>query len=178
MADLKKELDSNKTIMVMVPSESYNDVLIGAMKSFSGKSVCYVTLNKTAEAIKEMLKKKKIKTKDVVFIDGITKTIRQVADSSDGIYYVASPAAMTDISILINRMLKHDFEYLIFDSLTSLLVYESKAPVAKFVSALTNNIRASKTRAAFFALAVKEQSTLLAEAGMFVDRVVDLSKSS
>ena len=66
--------------------------------------------------------------------------------------------------------------HLIFDSLTNLLVYESKAPVAKFVSSLVNKIKESKTKAIFYALSVKEQESLIKESGMFVDKVIDLDR--
>ena len=54
-------------------------------------------------------------------------------------------------------------DYLIFDSLTNLLVYESKAPVAKFVASLVNKIKESKTKAVFYALSIKEQEALIKE---------------
>lgn len=174
--DIKRELTENRILLVIVPSESYNDTILETMKDLSGKETCYVTLNKTSEALKETFAKKKIRTENLLFIDAISKTIKETPATGESCYYVSSPSAMTEISIIINKVLETKFQYIIFDSLTSLLVYESKAPVAKFVSTLTNKIRGTKTRAIFFALAVKEQSALINEAGMFADKVIDLSK--
>ncbi|MDP6671293.1 MAG: hypothetical protein QGI60_05790, partial [archaeon] len=100
------------------------------MKKLSGKNVCYVTLNKTAESLKELFKKNGVNVDNVVFIDAISKTFKQVPDQTEGCYFIRSPGALTDLSIRIHKLLEHGFEYLVFDSLTNLLVYEKKAPVA------------------------------------------------
>lgn len=167
------ELKNNKTVLVLVQSKDYNDMVASLAKDLSGKSVCYITLNKTFDALKESFKKKKVDTSGFIFVDAITKTFRKVPDSTDGCYYISSPAAMTEIAISIDRFVKHDFEYIIFDSLTNLLIYERKAPVAKFIANIVNKIGSSKTKAVFFALAVDEHEALIKEAGMFVDKVIE-----
>ncbi len=172
--DIKKELASNQTILLIMPSVDYNKDIVSIMKKLSGKSICYVTLNKTSESLKELFKKNKVKSDEIVFIDAISKTFKSMPDSGEGVYYISSPAALTEISIAIDRFLRHGFEYIIFDSLTNLLIYEKKAPVSKFVSSLVNKIKQSKTRALFYALSVKDQDSMIKESGMFVDKVVEL----
>lgn len=174
--DLKKELNSNQTILLLMPSTEYNQVIVDNMKKLSGKNICYVTLNKTADSLKEAFKKKKVKIDNLVFIDAISKTIKNVPDQTEGVYYISSPGALTEISLAIDRFLRHEFDFLIFDSLTNLLVYEQKAPVAKFVANLVNKVKQSKTKAIFYALSVKEQEALISESGMFVDKVINLEK--
>jgi len=173
--DIKKELSSNQTILLLMPGTEYNEIIVNVLKKLSG-NICYVTLNKTCDSLKELFKKKKIKTDNIVFIDAISKTIKNVPDQSEGVYYVSSPGAMTELSLVIEKFLRHKFDYLIFDSLTNLLVYENKAPVSKFVSSLVNKIKQGKTKAVFYALSVKDQETLIKESGMFVDKVLDLDK--
>jgi len=167
------ELKNNKTVLVLVQSKDYNETVASLAKDLSGKSVCYVTLNKTFDALKESFQKKKVDTAGFIFVDAITKTFRKVPDQTDGCYYLSSPAAMTEIALSINRFIKHDFEYIVFDSLTNLLIYERKAPVAKFIGNIVNKISASRTKAIFFALEVDEHESLIKETGMFVDKVVE-----
>ena len=124
----------------------------------------------------ENFDKKGIDTKKMVFVDAISKTIKKVPDQTKGCYYISTPAALTELSIAIGKFLRHEYEYIIFDSLTNLVVYSKKAPVAMFLSSLVNKIKASKTKAVFYALSIKEQDTLIQESSMFVDKVVDLSK--
>jgi len=44
---VKKILDSNQAVLLIVPSTDYNKVMIDTLKELSGESICYVTLNKT-----------------------------------------------------------------------------------------------------------------------------------
>lgn len=171
--DISKELSSNQTILIIMPGTNYNEDIVDILKGLKG-NVCYVTLNKTFDSLKEMFKKNKIDIKNIVFIDAISKTIKNVPDQTDNCYFVSSPAAMTELSITIDKFLKHNFEYLIFDSLTNLLIYEKKAPVSKFVSSLVSKIKQGNTKAIFYALSVKEQQALIDESGMFVDKVINL----
>lgn len=177
LIDPSIELKENKTIMVIMPAVDYNPLTIGFMKKLKG-NIGYVTLNKTFDSLKETFKKQNIDTKNILFIDAISKTIKKVPDQTDGCYFVSSPGSLTEIAIAVDRLLRHNFDYIIFDSLTNLLVYEKKAPVAKFVSSLVNKIRASNTRAMFYAIAMKDQDALIEESEMFVDKVIDMSKGS
>jgi len=144
--NIKKELKENQTVLFIMPSQDYNRDVVKVVKSLKG-NIGYVTLNKTFDSLKETFKKAKVKTENILFIDAISKTIKSVPDQTEGCYYVSSPGSLTEISIAIDRIIKHEFDYLIFDSLTNMLVYESKAPVAKFVSSLVNKIRGSFDRA-------------------------------
>lgn len=172
--DIKKELSANQTILLIMSSTDYNKEIVDVIKKLAGKNIAYVTLNKTFDSLVELFKKNKIKTENIVFVDAISKTIKNVPEQSEGVYYVSSPGSLTEMALVIDKFVRHNFDYLIFDSLTNLLVYESKAPVAKFVASLVNKIKQSKTRAIFYALSVKEQEALIKESGMFVDKVIDL----
>jgi len=174
--DLSKELAKNQTILLLMPGTEYNHIIVDNMKKLKGKNVCYVTLNKTSDSLRELFKKSKIKLDNIVFVDAISKTIKNVPDQGEGVYYVSSPGAMTELALTIDKFLRHGFDYIIFDSLTNLMVYESKAPVSKFVASLVNKIKSGKTRAVFYALSVKEQNVLIQESGMFVDKVLDMDK--
>jgi archaellum biogenesis ATPase FlaH len=174
--DIIKELDENQIELLVVSSTNYNEVVVDVVKQLSKGSVAYVTLNKTYSALDEIFKKKGVATENIVYIDTITKTIRNVPDQDDRCYYVSSPGALTEMSLAIGKLLNHGFDYLIFDSLTNLLIYEQRSPVAKFVQSIINKVRDSKTKAVFYVLSLKEQDELIQETGMFVDKVLDLSE--
>ncbi|MBI2629498.1 hypothetical protein HYW76_00185 [Candidatus Pacearchaeota archaeon] len=174
--NIKKELSNNQTILLIMSSADYNKEIVDIVKELSKSNIAYVTLNKTKDSLVELFKKNKIKTESIVFVDAISKTIKNVPDQSEGVYYCSSPGALTEISLVISKFVRHNFDYIIFDSLTNLLVYQSKAPVSKFVASLVNKIKESKTKAIFYALSVKEQEALIKESGMFVDKVIDLGE--
>jgi KaiC/GvpD/RAD55 family RecA-like ATPase len=171
--DIAKELSKNQTVLLLMSGLDYNKNILQILKKLKG-NICYVTLNKTFDSLLENFKKSKINTDNIIFIDAISKTVKQTPDQSEGVYYISSPSALTEISISIDRFLRHGFDYLIFDSLTNLLVYESNAPVGKFVSSLINKIKGSKTKAIFYSLSGKEQDALINQVSMFVDNVIKI----
>ena len=109
---------------------------------------------------------------NLVFIDAISKTITDKPKQDKDCYYVRAPNALVELSLTITKFLKHDFNYLIFDSLTNLLIYQKKAPIAKFASSLVNKIKASKTKAILLALDVSEHEQFIQEVSIFVDEIV------
>ena len=176
MLDIKKELSSNQTILLVMPGANYNQVIVDNMKKISGKSVCYVTLNKTAGALIELFKKKKINLDNVIFIDAISNTIKKIPEKSDRIYYVSSPGALTELSLAISKFLGHGFEFFVFDSLTSMTIYQKKSPVNRCVSSIINQIKIGDTKAIFYALKVDEQEAMIKETGMSVDKIIEFGK--
>lgn len=174
--DIARELSDNQTILILMSGVEYNDIIIDMAKKLSGKNVCYVTLNKTFDFLKELFKKKKVNIENIIFIDAISKTIKKVPEQTKGCYYISSPGALTELSLVITKFLKHGFDYLIFDSLTNLVVYSKKEPVAQFLSNIVNKVKDSKTKAVFYALSMKEQEELIKESSMFVDKVIKMGK--
>ncbi|MBW2965937.1 hypothetical protein KY342_02420, partial [Candidatus Woesearchaeota archaeon] len=67
--DIKKELSSNQTILLIIGSLEYNDEIIRTIKQLSGKKICYITLNKTHNSLREIFKKAKVNMENLVFID-------------------------------------------------------------------------------------------------------------
>ncbi|MBT4539165.1 hypothetical protein HOI26_05625 [Candidatus Woesearchaeota archaeon] len=172
--DIEKTLAENKTVLIVLPSSDYHDILADVTKKLSKKNVCYVTLNKTFYALTEQFKKKKVKLENMVFIDAISKTIKKSEDQTESCYFVSSPGALTELSIVISKFIGHGFDYLIFDSITNLLTYRKPNVVEKFVCNLINKVKASKTKGIFLALNIKEQEALIKKASMFVDAVIEI----
>jgi hypothetical protein len=172
--NIAKELEDNKVVLLLVPSIEYNDDTKEIAKVLSKKNLGYITLNKTFGSLKEDFLKAKANVDNILFIDAISKTIKSVPDQAKGVYYLSAPNSLTEISLNVSRLINHKFDYIVFDSLTNLLIYQGKAPVAKFLSTIINKIRDSPTRAVFYCLDTKEHEELIEEASMFVDKVIKL----
>lgn len=167
--DVIKQIGKKQTVLFLLSSIHYNELVYKIIKQVDKKKICYVTTNKSAESLKKLYKKQKISMSNTIFIDSV---LGNKNDDSDNIYYCSSPEALTELSLVISKFLEHDFEYIVFDTVTSLLIYNHKDRVAKFLSALTNKIRVHKTKAILLALDISDQSELLEESEMFVDKVV------
>ena len=174
--DILKALDESQSVLLLVSGRDYSEAVLETARQLSGGKVCYVTLNKTFKALDESLARSGVDTSAFFFIDAILPTLTGETPKDERCAFVTSPASLTELAIAISSALGKGYGYLVFDSLTNLLVYEGKAPVAKFLSGLVNKIRRSKTKAVFLALAIDQHSELIEEASMFVDRVIDLEK--
>ena len=113
-----------------------------------------------------------INIKNIVFIDAISKSIKQNPVESDNTYFVSSPGALTELSLVITKFLKHNFDYIIFDSINHLSTYRDKKTVETFVSSIVNKIKGSKTKTVFYAIETKENEDWVKKCSMFVDNTV------
>ena len=167
---IKNQLKKSNSMLILLNSKTYNTSVRDITKSLLDKRVCYVTLNKTAQSVKENLVKSK--QNDIVIIDAISKSIYDKVEELEDVYYVSAPNALMELSLTITEFLKHDFDYIIFDSLTNLLIYQKKSPISKFVSNLINKIKGTNTKAIFLALKTSAHEELIEEVSMHVDTTI------
>jgi len=145
------------------------------VRQLSKEKICYITMNKTYLAVKEDLAKDGVDAKNIVFVDAISKTIKQVKDRiDDSCICVSSPAALTEISLAIAEFMRRGYNHIIFDSLNDLMIYEKKAPVTQFVLSMVNKLREADAYGMFYAVTLDENAGMLKQVGMFVDKVVEV----
>jgi hypothetical protein len=174
MADIVKELSGKQTVLLVIPSKKYNPTIISTTKKLAkNKSVAYVTLNKTFEALTTEFKKAKVNIENVVFIDAISKTLLSKPPQTDHAYYLNSPGALTEMSLVISKFVKHEFDYIIFDSITNLMTYQKQPVVHKFVSSLARKAEGKKTKFVFLALDLPDHKSLVQQCSMYVDGTVN-----
>ena len=175
---LENKLNSPSTLLI-IPSYEYNNVISEIPKKLSNKKICYITLNKTYNALKEKFENNPdINTKNIVFIDAITKSIGKVENKED-CYFISSPQALTEISIVLSEFLNYKFDYVILDSLTTLLIYQkAEEPVIKFTSNIVNKIKESGAKGIFYVLDIDEHRMLIDETSMLMDGITNLKNEN
>jgi hypothetical protein len=173
MADIVKELAGKQTVLLVVPSKKYDAVTKQTVKKLATKgSVAYVTLNKTFEALTTSFKKAKVNTENIVFIDAISKTLMSKPPQTDHAYYLNSPGALTEMSLVISKFVKHEFDYIIFDSITNLTTYNKGPVIHKFVSGLARKAEGKKTKFVFIALDLPDQKSMVQQCSTYVNGTV------
>ena len=174
---LAQALFEESSTLLIIPPAQYNDVIATVPKRLQGKSVCYVTLNKTYNALVEVFEREQVDLSSFVFIDAITKSIGKV-ENKETCYFVSSPQALTELSIVMAEFLEYAFDYVIVDSLTTLLIYQkSEEPVLKFLSNMLNKIKKSGAKSIFYVVNVDDHKQLIQQASMILDEVVDLEST-
>jgi KaiC/GvpD/RAD55 family RecA-like ATPase len=171
----KKESEIGQKIILIIANGDYYGEILNRLKQLSGKSICYVTLNKTQKALREDFEKNGIDMKEIMIVDAISKTVKPDQEVEKNCFFVSSPGALTELAIAIKKFLDYNFEYLIFDSLNSLLVYREAPVVKRWVSSIIGKIRESNTQGIFYTLNLEEQQDLIKETKTFVDKIFDLN---
>lgn len=169
---IEREIVKNKILMLSVSSKNYRGAtgdLIDFSKNF--KKTCYVTLNDPSDSIISKLGKD---SKRVYFIDCVTSTVKKPADR-EGVIYVSSPRALTEISIALKKAIDgFKMDFVIFDSVSALLVYEKSLSAMKFVHNMVLMLRESNMSVVFVILKEDVSEELMKDLSMFVDKVVEL----
>ncbi len=170
------DFSQSQSTLILIPSIKYNDVIKYVLKQLPVERICYVTLNKSYSSLRQLFEKEHIELKNIVFIDAITCSIYE-PEQTDDCYFIGSPQALTELSIVITEFLKHDLNYIIFDSLTTLLVYQkTEDPVIRFVSNIVNKIKTSGCKGIFYALNIEKHNMLILESSMIMDKIIDLGE--
>lgn len=173
MAALINEIEENGIVLVLASDPGYAQGTAATVKALAAKrAVCYITLNKTAGYLQGIFKKNGVNLKNVVFVDAVTRTIKDGPSEGDGTYFVPSPAALTEISMLFERLLKHGFMVFIFDALTNVRIYQKEELVTEFALHIFTRIREAKAKAVVYMLDMPGHETMIRECSMMADRVI------
>jgi hypothetical protein len=165
------ETKSGVTIF-LVSDKNYASKIKGMASSASSSysRICYVSLNKPHSVISESLKKQGVEIKKFFFIDCTGKQGQEAGQ----VVYISSPKALTEMCITIGKVIEMGkIEALIFDSLSTLLVYADSSTVVKFTHSLISILR-SKNVSGFLACVKGGPSEgMIKDISMFVDKVVE-----
>ena len=134
--------------------------------------VVYVTVNKSFSTLIEHFQEEKIETSKIFIIDAISPGKQRAGNA----VFVGSPKALTNISITTTSTLKKlkTAKILIFDSISTLLVY-NKFPVVKdFIAFITKEMKELKVT--FVMTCIKEMTDkkTIAELTAFVDDIIEV----
>lgn len=169
---IETDIKAYKSVLVLIPSAKYSGSLLKIMRALSGRKLCYVSLNRTCSAIKDFFRGRKIDIGKITFIDAITRTITTVPQKSGNCFFISSPAALTELSISLDQMLKANFDCLVMDSLSNFLIYQPKIAVQKFLLRLVNKIADTNARIIVCTPLTEEQNSIVKEVGVFFDKVI------
>ena len=90
---------------------------------------------------------------------------------------MSSPNSLIELSLAITQALnKENPDAFVFDSLSTLLIYERDATVTKFIHSLIGKIKATGIDAYFTSLEGDSHNESIKDLGMFVDRVNTLTE--
>ncbi len=166
--------------LATVPAAAYQRTNIEFVKHFTEEEEIpgvYVTLNKPYETIERILKKEKVDTRMVIFIDAVTKTAGGELKKTKNCLYIGNPERLSDISIAMDqavRAIPVNEKFVLFDSLSTLLLYNNSETVAQFVHFLAGKMRVWKIKGIIISLEKGADKELIEKLTQVCDIVLEL----
>jgi archaellum biogenesis ATPase FlaH len=167
---LENNLKNGQIILYLVPTKKYASE-IGNILSTGGemfKKICYVSLNKPYTTLIKILNEKSIDTKKFIFVDAVSGKVGK----QDDVFFVSSPRALTDLGITMSKVLKKDIDIILFDSLSTLLIYEESSTVIKFSHSIISKSRETDKKCIFISMKEDMKTGMMKDLNMIVDKIV------
>lgn len=139
----------------------------------------YVTINKPYEYMKESLSEAGIDPRMVIFVDAITKTVGGKADKVNGCIFLNRINDLTDMAVAISnavQAISTNKKFIVIDSISTLLIYNSNVSVSKFIHFLTGKMRIWKISGILTTLRDNKDDILLSQLTLFCDKRIDISQ--
>jgi len=179
--DFDKEVKNLKEFIALatVSAKDYQKTNIELVKHLTkDKNIpgVYVTLNKPFDKMKSVLEKGSVDTRMIIFIDAVTKTAGGKTTKTKNCLFIGNPENLSDISVAMDqavRALPGKEKFLFFDSLSTLLLYNSIQTVARFIHFLAGKMRVWKVKGIIISLERKSDKDLIEELSQFCDVVID-----
>jgi KaiC/GvpD/RAD55 family RecA-like ATPase len=142
--------------------------------------VLVITTNLPYEILKKNYEKAGIAVDRILFVDTVTKyALGRDPQPAQNCRFVNNPANLTDIGIAATEALK-DLEgkkvCLLFDSVSSMLIYLSSQNITKFIHFVTNKLRLLNFAGIFLVVDKGIDPEVLNQLTTFVDVVIDCDK--
>lgn len=156
------------------PNTEFSARLIDTVKRLheNYNKICYVSLNRPTANLMNLLNRHNLNLDKFFFVDTLTQTTLKGSELASNCRYVSAPDALTELSCAISdEMTKQKFDVILFDSLSTLLLYENVNMVVRFVHALSSHIQVADCEAVFTCLEEETHPELMSELVLFVDEI-------
>lgn len=176
---LEKKMKEESIVLLVLSKEGYSEKIAALAKIAAKQSrcVCYVSVNKPADALVKMFGMQGIDAGKFRFIDCISRTafdnsVNKVG--GDRTIFISSPSNLTEISINVAAAISGGASDVFVDALSTFLIYDEPLAVVKFAHNLITKLRECNGRGFFVVLKNELSNALLDDLSMFSDSVVEV----
>jgi len=171
---IKEGLEKD-VVLFVPPPKKYNDFLeeIISLNLKKKNKLGLVSLDKGYNDLSKELKKKRINTDKILFIDCVSQK-KGNAEEKDNVFYVSSPSAYTQINIAAKEAMKAGVENIVFDSLSTILLYGNHPLVFKYIQDLIMFVRHNKKKIFFLLREDDFDKKIVGQLQEIVDKVIAL----
>src|SRR3989338_7597355 len=165
-----EKLKKGRVFLLELPQESYANSVSNVLKQLLERfnAICYITTNKSATVLKRDFSENSFDLRRFTIIDAISGDI---PTDDKRVLYVSSPSNLFRLSLTITNVLQqNETDVFIFDSLFTLLSYNSRNLVVQFAQAMINKMQ-NETVAGIFMVPQSKGNELVKDLSMFVDAI-------
>ncbi|WAC05268.1 MAG: hypothetical protein OS112_01180 [Methanoregula sp.] len=176
---VKEELEKNKIFLVLTSPAKIRERNIEIIRDVSsmGYHTLVITTNFPYSVLAKLYKEHGIDPAQVSFVDAVTRSsLGNVENIPGAVRYVNNPANLTDLGIAVTEMLKELSTRnvcILFDSVSTMLIYLSSPNISKFIHFVTNKLRLLNISGIFLAAEKGLDPQLLSQLTTFVDNILD-----
>jgi hypothetical protein len=136
-----------------------------------------ITTNFPYSILSKLYKEQGIDLAKVSFIDAVTRNSIGSAENIPGVVrFINNPANLTDMGIAVTEVLREHSGRkvcILYDSISTLLIYLSSPNISKFIHFVTNKLRLMDISGVFLAVEKGLDPMLMTQLTTFVDTVID-----
>lgn len=168
-------LPKNYVVLLIVDLKEYTATAIELLKILKGQKGLYVTVNKPFEDLSKVFHDEGIEEKDIYFADAISSLTERKTTNAKNVVFLDSPADLIEISNIVSKAIASSKTgFVVFDSISTLLLYNKRQPVEKFVHLLVGKMLGRKTKGFLIAVKSSESATLIETISQFVDKSIEI----
>jgi hypothetical protein len=174
-----EDLDKKKIFLILATPANIRQRNIELIKEISadGYHTIIVTINFPYNILSKLYEENGVDLKTVSFIDAVTRNSIGNAENIPGVVrFVNNPANLTDLGIAVTEVLKENAGKkvcILYDSVSTMLIYLSSQNISKFIHFVTNKIRLMDISGVFLAVEKGLDPMLVSQLTTFVDIVID-----
>jgi hypothetical protein len=174
-----EELEQKKIFLLLASPGTIRQRNIEVIKELSslGYHTVMITTNFPYSILTKLYTQSGVPQNSVSFIDAVTRNSVGTAENIPGVVrFINNPANLTDMGIAVTEVLKEHAGQkvcIMYDSVSTMLIYLSSANISKFIHFVTNKLRLMDVSGVFLAVEKGLDPMLMTQLTTFVDTVID-----
>lgn len=165
--------------LLIIPNKEYQEDALRLTKQLSARyeKICYVSLNELYGSLKKTFSGNGIPMQKFFVVDAITRRTDACRKAEGSCFFVSSPNSLIELSLAItDAMRTQGSQLLLFDSVSTLLIYESADIVTKFMHSLVGKVKEAGADSIFIALQSDIDSETVKDLEMFVNETLTMDE--
>jgi hypothetical protein len=173
MKKIDSYFKSNSILLVKTSPRNYKNAIRDFIEFSKRKKrkTCYITLNFSYITLE---KKFCSDCDNIFYIDAVTSNITSFKGGKKNINVLFAPSinSLTDINILFRTTMKKNIDFVIFDSLSTLFIYENPIVSLKFVHNIITTMRLNNIKGVFLVHENDVSKELMEDLSSFADKSI------